>query len=74
MSYPGTCHSDFYEQIIDQNPGYQVRVTPGGLDNVEGEGEFRSCVVSRARFPRIKPGKGLEAGMEFECPSLHQGL
>lgn len=48
MSYPGACHSDFYEQTRDQNPGYQVRVTPGCLDNAEGEGEFRSCVCEHS--------------------------
>lgn len=60
--YLAACHSDFYEQILNQNPQSQVRMTPG-------------CRGSRqARFPRIRPGKELEARMEFEWTSLHQGL
>lgn len=62
LGYLAACHNDFYEQIMNQNPDSQVRMTPG-------------CRGSRwARLPKIRPGKEAKARMEFECTSLHQDL
>lgn len=71
-NYPGVSHPT----VTNQNSVcWSERIE--GVKTVYSQREQASSdhvYVSRARLPRIRPGKGLEARMEFEYPRVHQGM